>query len=151
MENDILQEELNCISSITTLGTVIITSWEIKLRQYLGPDHQESELILIDHIPEILLNLKLHLEGKNGDGDALDIGKAHGFQRALLTNFNLVDLMKEYSILREVLIFNLYPIGNMKGATKLHRFLDDLLIHAAEEFIKHKSPDSACLSDVQAK
>lgn len=151
METDFLQEELNCISSITTLGNVILTSWENRLRQYLGPDNQESELILKDHMPEILMKLKLYLEGKNVVQDALELGKAHGLQRALLTNFNLIDLMKEYSILREVLIFNLYPIGNMKGATKLHRFLDDLLIQAAKEFIKHKTPDSACLSIVHPK
>lgn len=139
MNAHILDDELNTLSSLETLGNVIMTSWETRLKNTLDPSKLEPEPILKDHMPDILMNLRHYLQDETAEQDSEFLGNAHGFQRAILTNFNLVDLMKEYSILREVLIFNLYPIGNMKGAMKLHRYLDLLLINSTQEFLKAKN------------
>jgi hypothetical protein len=123
----------NVIHSLTNLEGVIISSWESMLRSTLTPDKQTSKPILIDHLPEILENLRYVLESEE-HGDEEIFGLAHGQQRAYLTNFDLMDLMNEYSILRQVLIFNLYPFGSIEGALRLHMYLDNLCAYAIKEF-----------------
>lgn len=105
----------NVVHTLTALEGVIISSWESIFRKSLSPEKQLPGPTLIDHLPEILESLKYVLERDHG-GHEVILGKAHGFQRAHLTNFSLSDLLNEYRVLRQVLIYNLYPFGNICGA-----------------------------------
>jgi hypothetical protein len=120
-------------NSLSTLKNVILLEWENLVRNVISSSQHESTLILLDHMPKILDQLEGIL--KSGEVDETDLGKNHGYYRSTMTDFCLADIMTEYSLLREVLIGYLYPIGDVKCAKLIHKFIDILLKHSAIEFI----------------
>ena len=86
-------------------------------------------------MPKILENLCSTLNGKEQD-DSKE-AKAHGFQRAILTQFTIEDLLNEYALLRETLINYIYPIGDLDCVKFIHRYIDSLTKYSVIEFIQH--------------
>lgn len=119
--------------SLSTLKKVILLEWEGLVRNVISASHHESTLILLDHIPEILEQLEIIL--KEGKVDEVELGKHHGYYRSTMTDFSLGDILTEYSLLREVLIDYLYPIGDIDCVKLIHKFLDILSKHSAVEFV----------------
>lgn len=119
--------------SLSTLKNVILLEWEGLVRNVIASTQHESSVIIIDHMPAILDQLEKILIA--GILDESELGKHHGYHRAVMTDFNLGDLLMEYSLLREVLINYLYPIGDLSCAKLIHKFLDILCKHSAIEFI----------------
>lgn len=119
--------------SLDTLKNVIILEWENLVREVVTASRHEPSIILQDHIPELLDQLANIL--KTGKVDEIEIGKCHGYYRSTLTDFSVADLLTEYSLLREILITYLYPMGDIGCAKVIHKFVDILTKFAVVEFI----------------
>jgi hypothetical protein len=122
--------------SISTLKNVILHEWEVLVRDVITHSRHESSIILQDHIPHLLDQLIILLD--DGRVDEVEIGKSHGYFRATITDFSIADLLTEYSLLREVLITYLYPMGDQQGSLIIHKFLDILTKHAVVEFMNDR-------------
>jgi hypothetical protein len=125
---------------IESLHPLILSEWEKSVRANLANKKKESFIILIDHMPDILKGLVDTL--KSGVKDDMELAKAHGFQRAILTHFNVADVLNEFSLLRETLVFYLYPIGNLECVCFLHWYIDSLTKNSVLEFINILPNDS---------
>ena len=119
--------------SLSILKNVILHEWEMLVREVISSSQHESSIILQDHIPEILDQLEKIL--KEGKLDERELGKHHGYYRSTLTKFSVSDLLTEYSLLREVLVIYLYPMGDLGCSKLIHKFLDILSKHSTIEFI----------------
>lgn len=120
-------------NSLSTLKKVIILEWENLVREVVASSRHEPSIILQDHVPELLDQLTNILQ--TGKVDEIEIGKSHGYYRSTLTDFSVADLFTEYSLLREILITYLYPMGDLNCAKVIHKFIDILTKHAVVEFI----------------
>lgn len=118
--------------SLSVLRNVILHEWETLVRDVIHDSRHEPSILLLDHIPEILTQLEKIL--KDGELSEVELGKQHGYYRSTMTDFSLADLLTEYSLLREVLMVYLYPMGDLACARRIHKFLDILLKHSAVEF-----------------
>lgn len=119
--------------SLCTLKKVILSEWETLVRNIITASRHESKLILLDHVPRILDQLALIME--EGKVDEIELGKSHGFYRLTMTEFTLADILTEYSLLREVLIEYLYPLGDVRCAKLVHKYIDILLKHSTVEYV----------------
>ncbi len=124
-------------TSLDKLKGVILVEWETLLRKVIASSEHESTVILMDHIPEILSQLESIL--KEGQVDEIELGKHHGYFRSMMTNYSLSDVLTEYSLLREVLIHNLYPMGDMGCSKLIHKFIDILTKHSVIEYLSTRS------------
>ena len=119
--------------SLDKLKGVILLEWETLLRKVIASSEHQSTVILMDHIPQILVQLGNIL--KEGQVDEIELGKHHGYYRSMMSDYSLTDLMTEYSLLREVLIHNLYPMGDVACSKLIHKFLDILTKHSVVEYL----------------
>jgi hypothetical protein len=126
--------------SLETLKRVILVEWETLMRKVIASSQHETTIILMDHIPEILDQLISIL--KEGTVDEKELGRNHGYYRWLMSNYSLADVMTEFSLLREVLIHNLYPMGGVESAKVIHKFLDILAKHSVIEYLNNKGVQS---------
>lgn len=123
--------------SLDTLKSVIMLEWEKLVREVIISSKGEPSIILEDHIPVLLDQLSGIL--RTGDVDELEIGKSHGYFTSTMTKFSVADILTEYSLLREILITYLYPIGEPGCAKVIHKFLDILMKHAVVEYMNNES------------
>ncbi len=123
----------NAGHSLSNLRSVILAEWETLVRGVISSSRHESRMILLDHMPIILDQLLLLM--KEGEVDEEELGKKHGYFRLTMTDFSLADVLTEYSLLREVLINYLYPLGDIQCAKLVHKYLDILLKHSVIEYM----------------
>ncbi len=131
---------LTCLEtgdSLFKLKKVILLHWEELVREVITSSKHEPSIILLDHIPDLLDQLINIL--RDGEINEIELGKSHGFQRAMLTRFSVADLLTEFSLLRETLIDYLYPMGDKQCAKIIHKFIDILSKHSTIEFINDMS------------
>jgi hypothetical protein len=124
---------LELSEKLENLDKIILSQWEKLVLKSLDNHKKENKIILQDHMPEIIHSLSETL--KVGSGNNMDMARAHGFQRALLTSFTIEDLLNEYSIFRETLITYVYPIGDLECVKFVHRYIDNLAQASVIEFI----------------
>lgn len=120
--------------SLAILKEVILLDWETLLRKVVDSSEHESTIILLDHIPDILNQLEIIL--KEGRVDERELGKHHGYYRSLMSKYSVADVLTEYSLLREVLIHHLYPMGGINCTKLVHKFLDILAKYSVTEYLK---------------
>lgn len=132
-------------SSFKKLKTLVLSEWESQVRDSIKRSTHEDSIILLDHMGEIVDGIISILE--SGEFDEVEYGKAHGFQRAIMTNFSIGDLLEEYSLLRVVIIEYFYPMGDLKCARMVHRYLDILCKHAVLEFLKVSTISAELIQD----
>lgn len=131
-----MSESTNCIETGETLfklKKVILSHWEDLVREVILSSKHEPSIILLDHVPDLIDQLISIL--RSGEVQEMEFGKSHGFQRAMLTNYSVADLLTEFSLLRETLIVYLYPMGSMDCAKLVHKYIDILSKHSTIEFI----------------
>lgn len=119
--------------SLDTLKFVIILEWEKLVRDAMKSSNSEPSILLQDHIPELLDQLSHIL--RTGVWDDREVKKNHRYLTSPMTNFTVADILTEYSLLREILITYLYPLGEIDCAKVIHRFLDALMRNAVTEFL----------------
>lgn len=123
----------NIGDQLTKLEKLVLAEWENSVRDSITKSRHENSIILQDHFLEIINQLVSIL--RDGEVDENELGKAHGFQRAILTQYTLKDVLEEYSLLRETLISYLYPIGDIVCVKLIHKYIDILCKHSVIEFI----------------
>lgn len=132
--------------SLSILKNVILHEWEVLLREKISKSQHESSVILQDHVPHMIDQLITLLN--EGRMEEEDIGKIHGSFRANLTDFSIADLMTEYSLLREVLITYLYPMGDQNSAMIIHKYIDILAKHSVCEFVEERNVHHVLPADI---
>lgn len=119
------------------LKKVVLNRWEELVREVIAKSKHEPSIILMNHIPDLIDQLINIL--RSGEVNETELGKSHGFQRAMLTSYSVADLLTEFSLLRETLIDYLYPMGNVDCAKLVHKFIDILSKHSTIEFFNDVS------------
>lgn len=119
--------------SLNRLKHVILDHWENDVRLSINHSEEEHSIIIRDHLHDIIDNLILYLT--KGELDEMELGKAHGNHRAILTKFTVQDILKEYSLLRETLITYLYPIGEIGCSKLIHKYIDIIAKNSVTEFL----------------
>lgn len=121
----------------------IISEWVAKVTVVLDVASEQSKPVLIDHLPEVISNLSdiLEYEGQKklyAQELKKDLGKAHGRQRANYTDYSLEAVVKEYSLLREIIIEKIFKLGsqNLEATQIIHKYIDDGINSAVSEFVK---------------
>lgn len=122
----------------------IISDWVEQIKIVIKEAKEYSKPVLVDHIPQILDNLSdlLEIESQGEDYKKEikkeELGKAHGRQRAELTEYSLEEVLLEYSILRSVIINKIQKcdIKDLAAIQLIHRYLDDGMHNAVVEFVE---------------
>lgn len=85
----------------------IISAWVERVRHEISTAWEQSHPILIDTLPAFLRYLAEALNPDHPRGSAIEgntVPEEHGGERARITRFQPDDLMREYQILRDVVI-----------------------------------------------
>lgn len=123
----------------------IIESWKEEIKEVLAVANDQSPLILVDHLPEIISNLSDILECEGQDIiDQVEIEKkselarAHGRQRANQTNYSLEEVLTEYIVLRGIIIEKLFSTDekDLEATKIIHKYIDEGIQSAVLEFVK---------------
>lgn len=123
----------------------IINLWKERIKKVLDVANDQSALILIDHLPQIISNLSDILESEGQDVVDTDdlrkkneLGKAHGRQRAQQTNYSLEEVLTEYIVLRSVIIEKLFSTDDkdLEATQIVHKYIDEGIQNAVLEFVK---------------
>ena len=129
----------------------IISDWIALIKTVIVEAKEHSKPVLVDHIPQILDNLSdlLEIEAQGEDYKKEikkeELGKAHGRQRAELTEYSLEEVLLEYSILRKVIINRIHKceIQDLTAIQLIHKYLDDGMHNAVIEFVKIQNKNIA--------
>lgn len=123
----------------------IVQTWEKRVKEIIGSASKHSNLVLIDHLPELISNLSEILENKS-QGNSYskelekknELTKAHGRQRATQLNYSLREVLIEYNVLRGIIVEKIYSKdeGTLSEALIVHSYLDEGVQSAVLEFVK---------------
>ncbi len=143
-----MKTKISCLGFCKTLREnekEIIETWKERIIKILDVANDQSPLILVDHLPQVLSNLSDILESES-QGDAEreelkkknELGKAHGRQRAILTNYSLEEVLTEYIVLRGVIIEKLFSTEpkDLEATKIVHKYIDEGIQNAVLEFVK---------------
>lgn len=106
---------------------------------------------LLDHLPTMLTGLADQLRGLDAGEKAIKSSHIHGEYR-WNQNYSLTELLKELSVLREVLVVELQSYFNAhaeligtesdRAAHRcLHRFLDNEIVHSVTGFVSRQQEE----------
>src|SRR5687768_4229784 len=99
---------------LAELTPLILDRWEERVRRDLpGSRHQDAPL-LRDHLPVVLLEIAQALSPASPDGQAamIEVSQQHGNERAWQSDYSLDQVLREYSLLRSVVIDALESDGH---------------------------------------
>jgi signal transduction histidine kinase len=112
-----------------------------RVRAAVPAAQQHSEPMTIDTLPGFLTDIALALsctDGRTFASQNSNIALQHGNERAKLTAYTLSEVIKEYQILREILIEILLAEATPSPAewATLHRSIDEAMREAASAFVQ---------------
>jgi signal transduction histidine kinase len=101
---------------------------------------REQRPVIIDTLPGFLTRVALALSPESGlqfASDYSNIALQHGNERAKLTGYSLAEVVREYQILRELLVETLRDDASLKPAdwAVIHRSVDEATAEAAAAFV----------------
>ena len=119
--------------------SIIIKMWEDRVRACIQNSQFETSGILIDHLPDLMIQIAETLDHDNPEHYLEDnkySAREHAKFRAFNTNFSLVELVKEYSLLRDIIFEILFQeqIPELYQIQILHKFIDEAIQSAVKEF-----------------
>lgn len=119
----------------------IIENWLEEVKKSIPRAKEETTPTLIDHLPDVLNNLAdifINESSINAENKLKKMSSGHGLQRALQTNFDLEEILIEYSILRIVILEKIYSnlLLTFETAQVLHDFIDRSNEAAVTEYVK---------------
>lgn len=126
------QTRLDVCSKLKQHKEDILIYWELLVREAIDKAQHESSIILQNQIPDIIDQLILILERSEVSDE--ELGRSHGTQRLILTDYTVDDLQTEFSLLREAIIQYLYPFGDLRLSLLFHKYLDIIYKHSINEF-----------------
>jgi signal transduction histidine kinase len=120
---------------------LVIRRFTQQVRPRLEAAKVESESIIVNTLPAFITRLALALSPDNDIDFASEysnLALAHGNERAKLTGYSLSELVREYQILREILIATLSgePGVAAKDWNVIHRSIDEAMAEAAAAFVQ---------------
>lgn len=118
----------------------IVNLWETRARQTIGASAGKDSNTLQDELHQFLEALCMNLTTNRTFVDPKEelSAKTHGQQRAGLLGYTLIQTLKEYSVLREVIIEVLISDGSMTETERniIHRTIDHAMQLASNEFVE---------------
>lgn len=85
----------------------IIATWVAEVKKAIGSAQKEQHAIIVDTMPSLIINLAEALSAsypRELATDGTSIASEHGGERARTTRYSPVEIIKEYQILRDVLL-----------------------------------------------
>jgi signal transduction histidine kinase len=85
----------------------IIARWEREVRVHVSAAQRESRAVIVDTIPAFLSRLAEALSPRHPRSSATEgttIPQQHGSERVRVTGYRLADVIREYQLLRDVLL-----------------------------------------------
>jgi signal transduction histidine kinase len=119
----------------------IFQEFKRRLRQRLPAAKEISPPIIINTLPAFITRLALALAPDNAVSFASEysnIALAHGNERARLTNYSLSEVIREYQILRELLVETLHEDDPLSAREwyVVHRSIDEAIAEAASAYVQ---------------
>lgn len=146
----------NLSQSLINNSPFIIKDWEEQVRSRIKNSRGEDSSILIDHLPELIKNIAESLNAQPSKNIINQLAnkshaREHGKFRADSSNFSLSELIKEYSILRDVILNHIFKMGSneLDQIKLLHSFIDEAIQSSVVEFTEFK--DTSLRSAFNAK
>ncbi|WP_409479672.1 sensor histidine kinase [Pseudobdellovibrio sp. HCB154] len=138
MESDYLR----AAEALKVSKNIIKEFWEERVREKILAAEAKSSIVMVNSLSLFLDKLAISLEQKIVSleifSEAVGMGKTHGGERAHFSGYYLPQLLKEFSILREVLVEVLQAKGvltyDVRGV--IDRTIDLSTSLAATEFAK---------------
>ncbi|HET9597107.1 MAG TPA: sensor histidine kinase [Anaeromyxobacteraceae bacterium] len=99
----------------------IIARWEREVRAHVSAARRESRAVIVDTIPAFLRRLAEALSPRHPRSTAAEgttIAQQHGSERVRVTGYGLSDVIREYQLLRDVLLQVLKDGGSCSDAVK---------------------------------
>lgn len=122
--------------------TEIIDVWLERMKAIVDGAENHSNSVLIDHLPQVLENLadvftQQSLQDEKTNEALKKMSKGHGLQRATQTDFDLQQVLTEYSILRRVILeqINSAKFLTFETTQVLHHFIDKSNESAVLEYV----------------
>ena len=139
-DNKIHNQFVKAAEHIRKYHTLIKERWEDKVRELIANSNQQTSKSLVNSLEIFLEDTATFIEqGYFINGSSKDIGmsKEHGKFRASFTGYFLPQLLKEFSILREVLNSSLQKenLLTYNVSSIVDKILDESISLAATEFV----------------
>ena len=133
---------LSCSQSSALLSTgksEIIEKWEKRCRQEIAAAKAVPRLALINSLPDFLEQLAITLSSPESSAQAesnAEVARLHGEERAKLGHYTLDEVIREYQVLREVVVRHLEMEQPLATSTQeiLHSFIDRGIRKAAARY-----------------
>lgn len=119
----------------------ILDAFRERLRHQLAAARKESGPIIVNTLPAFITRLALALAPGNDIDFASEysnIALAHGNERARLTDYSLSEVIREYQILRELLVHVLRADASLAPEewNVVHRSIDEAIGEAASAYVQ---------------
>jgi signal transduction histidine kinase len=119
----------------------IFDEFLVRLRTRVPASNQEPAPIIINTLPAFITRLALALTPGNEihfASEYSNIALAHGNERAKLTNYSLSEMIREYQVLREILMEYLREeiLLSAKEWNIVHRSIDEAIAEAASAYVQ---------------
>jgi signal transduction histidine kinase len=119
----------------------ILEAFRERLRDQLAAARKEAGPILVNTLPAFITRLALALAPGNEIEFATEysnIALAHGNERARLTDYSLSEVIREYQILREILVHVLRTEASLAPEewNVVHRSIDEAIGEAASAYVQ---------------
>ena len=118
----------------------VLALWEERVRKEIPPAAGEDHPILIDTLPAVLRQLAEALSPGHPRRTATEgssVAEEHGGERVRMTQFRLEDLIREYALLRQVLVQVLEEDGELTAQERdtLHASIDQATTKACAGYV----------------
>lgn len=141
---EVLASESDCLRASEELKfnkDIIKEIWEKRVREQVLAAQGKTSLMMIDSLGVFLEELTIILAQKNSSPQILSkkgMTQTHGGKRAAFSGYFLPQLLKEFSVLREVIIELLHDRNVLTYEVRrlIDRSIDSVISLAATEFAK---------------
>jgi signal transduction histidine kinase len=121
---------------------MLLSNWEKLAKAELPSADEKSHKAILDHLPELIDALCVVIESKKFEPPK-EISKTHGRQRFSFGDYSLAQVIKEYSLLKNLVYDRITtePSLSLKEFRLIDHFFDSAVRTAATEFAKLRELD----------
>ncbi len=150
VENEILREDskspetvfIEASKQLELCKSLIIESWEKRVREQVKAAEGKTSLAIVNtlsyFLDELVAFIKLSGTSDHPVSPEKGMSRTHGEERARLAGYFLPQLLKEFSILREIIVEVLLTrnVSNHEVRSLVDKAIDSVISLAATEFAK---------------
>jgi signal transduction histidine kinase len=135
------QADENTSQRLAELTPLILDLWEEQVRLLLPASRGHDPPLLRDHLPVFLLELAHVLSPHSSHEEVCavsDVCQQHGRERAWMESYSLDQVLREYSLLRQVIVVILEGEAalSLEERQCIHRSIDGAMEQAGSEFAR---------------